>query len=224
MWLVTQAQNQAQKFNQYRGPNRTNRVVLTYDDCPLDLKGYKSVLDFAARNNIGLVIAPTGKCLKKFKKKYGVDIAAMARAKGQWVINHTATHPDMRTLSCAAGAKELTGGGIATNVGRPPYGAINDNVRCAFKKAHMSIWTWTRSTRDWDVKSKKITISRAAAAGPGETVLMHMHWYGFTPDSISQIRDRLGQKHVKLCRAYRGADGRGTIEKTPQNLPNSLTC
>ncbi|MFF5792160.1 polysaccharide deacetylase family protein [Paeniglutamicibacter sp. NPDC012692] len=220
----TKSRTISQKFNQNRGPNRTKRVVLTYDDCPLNLKGYKSVLGFAERSNIGLVIAPTGKCLKKFKKKYGVDIAAIARAKGQWVISHTATHPDMRALSCAAGAKELTGGGIATNVGRPPYGAINDNVRCAFKKAHMSIWTWTRSTRDWDVKSKKITISRAAAAGPGETVLMHMQWYGFTPNSIEQIRDRLGKKNVKLCRAYHGADGHGAVEKTPLDLPNSLPC
>lgn len=223
-FVVTLEQAPSQKFDVHRGHNRTNRVILTYDDCPLNLKGYKSVLDYAAGRNIGLVIAPTGNCLKKFKKKYGVDIAEMARAKGQWIISHTATHPDMRALSCAAGAKELTRGGIATNVGRPPYGAINDNVRCAFKKAHMSIWTWTRTTRDMDVKSKKITISRAAAAGRGETVLMHMHWYGFSPNSIAQIRDRLGKKKVNLCRAYRGADGHGAIKKTPLNLPKSLPC
>lgn len=214
----------AQKFDQYRGPNKTNRVMLTYDDCPLDLKSYTAVLDYAAANNIGLVIAPTGNCLRKYKRNHGVDLAVMARSKGQWVISHTATHQDMRTLSCAAGAKELLGGGVSTNVGRPPYGAINENVRCAFRTAKMSIWTWTRSTRDWDTKSKATTIARAAAAGPGETVLMHMHWQGFTPDSIRQIRDKLAKKNVKLCRAYRGTDVRGPLERTPSSLPSSLAC
>lgn len=213
-----------QKFDQYRGPNKTKRVMLTYDDCPLNLKSYEDVLNYAAAKNIGLVIAPTGNCLKKYQKKHGVDLAALARAKGQWVISHTATHKDMRTLSCAQGAKELLDGGIKTNVGRPPYGALNENARCAFRKAKMSIWTWTRSTRDWDTKSKKTTIARAAAAGPGETVLMHMHWDGFSPDSIKQIRDKLAKKNVQLCRAYRGTDARGPIEKTPQNLPSSLAC
>lgn len=213
-----------QEFDQYRGPNHTKRVILTYDDCPLNLKDFQRVLDYVARQNIALVLAPTGNCLKKFKKKHGVDVASMARAKGQWVISHTATHPDMRTLSCAAGAKELTRSGVATNVGRPPYGGINDNVRCAFKKADMSLWTWTRSTRDWDVKNKKTTIARASAAGPGETVLMHMHWHGFSPDSIAQIRDRLNKKNVKLCRAYHGAKGSGPVRKTPLKIPGSLPC
>lgn len=88
----------------------------------------------------------------------------------------------------------------------------------------MSIWTWTRSTLDCDTKRKKTIIARAAAAGPGETVLMHMHWHGFSPDSIKQIRDKLAKKNVKLCRAYRGTDTRGPVEKTPHNLPSSLAC
>ena len=53
---------------------------------------------------------------------------------------------------------------------------------------------------------------------------MHMHWYGFSPNSIAQIRDRLGKKKVNLCRADRGADGHGAIKKTPLGLPKSLPC
>lgn len=64
----TTAKPFTQKFNQYTGPNKTKRVMFTYDDCPLSLKSYKDVLNFAAANNIGLVIAPTGKCLKNTRR------------------------------------------------------------------------------------------------------------------------------------------------------------
>ena len=33
---------------------------------------------------------------------------------------------------------------------------------------------------------------------------MHMQWYGFSPDSIRQIKAGLGKRGLKLCRAYRG--------------------
>ena len=129
---------------------------------------------------------------------------------GHFIHRHAQGHA--HALMCARG-KELLNGGITTNVGRPPYGALNENARCACRKANMSICTWTRSTRNWDTESKKTTIARAAAAGPGETVLMHMHWQGFSPDSIKQIRKKLAKKNVQLCRAYRGTYARGPIEK-----------
>lgn len=206
------------------GPNRTSRVVLTFDDCPRTLSSFTSVIDYAAANNIGLVLAPTGDCITKFKSRYGVDIAARARAKGQWVINHSISHPDLRSLSCSKAAAQLRGSGVRTNVGRPPFGAINANVLCAYNKAGMAIWTWSRDTVDWKVKSQAITVARASAAKRGDTVLMHMQWQGFAPDSIGQINSNLNKRGVKLCRAYRGTDGKGAVATTPVRLPNSLPC
>ena len=52
-----------------RGPNHTSRVVLSYDDCPKTLTSFKKVVHYAKKKNIGLVIAPTGGCLVKYKKK-----------------------------------------------------------------------------------------------------------------------------------------------------------
>lgn len=210
--------------HQNRGPNKTSRVVLTYDDCPRTLSSFKSVINYAGKSNIGLVLAPTGDCLVSFKRRYGVDLAALARSKGQWVINHSANHVDLRRLSCTQGARELRGTGVRTNYGRPPYGAINSNVRCAYARADMKIWTWTHDTLDWMVRSKQTTVARAGAAKRGDTVLMHMQWEGFTPDSIRQIRNRLSDRGIGLCRAYHGKDGRGAVARTPVYLPSSLPC
>ncbi|WP_334123127.1 SH3 domain-containing protein [Glutamicibacter sp.] len=206
------------------GPNRTSKVVLTFDDCPSSLSSYKSAIDYAASANIGLVLAPTGYCLSSYKSRYGVDLASLARAKGQWVINHSISHPDLRPLSCRQVGTQLGGSGVHTNFGRPPYGAMDGSVRCGYDSRGMAMWTWTRDTEDWKVKSKSITISRASAAAPGDTVLMHMQWYGFSPDSLRQIKANLAKRGVGVCRAYRGSDGAGAIVRTSVKLPSSLPC
>lgn len=206
------------------GPNRTSRVVLTFDDCPRTLTALNSVINYAASSNIGLVLAPTGDCIASFKSRYGVDMAALARAKGQWVINHSISHPDLRPLSCAQVGKQLGGTGVHTNFGRPPYGAIDGSVSCGYNSRGMAIWTWSRDTKDWETKSKSITVSRASAAVRGDTVLMHMQWQGFAPDSLRQIKANLGKRGIGLCRAYRGSDGAGAVVRTPVRLPSSLPC
>jgi len=208
-----------------KGPNKSSRVVLTFDDCPKTLASFDAVLKYAYANNIGLVLAPTGACISSFRSKYGVDIAARARAKGQWVINHSVSHPDLRPLSCAAAARQLQGSGVLSNYGRPPYGALDGSVECAYATAGMNIWTWNVDTEDWKIKNKALTVSRAInRASAGSTVLMHMQWYGFSPDSIRQIKAGLGKRGLKLCRAYRGSDNAGPISSSPRYLPSSLPC
>lgn len=207
-----------------KGPNRTSRVVLTFDDCPSSLSSYKAAIDYAASANIGMVLAPTGDCLASYKSRYGVDLASLARAKGQWVINHSVSHPDLRPLSCQQVGSQLGGTGVHTNFGRPPYGAIDGSVRCGYDSRGMAPWTWTRDTEDWKVKSKSITVTRASGAVGGDTVLMHMQWYGFSPDALRQIKANLGARGLGVCRAYRGGDHAGSILRTSVKLPSSLPC
>jgi len=208
-----------------KGPNKTSRVVLTYDDCPKTLDAYKAVLNYASSKNIGLVIAPTGDCIASFEDRYGVNIATLARAKGQWVINHSATHPHLAPLSCEAAARQLRLTGVSTNYGRPPYGEVDGSVECAYASAGMNIWTWDVSTQDWEHGNKALTISRAVSrAKAGSTVLMHMQMQPFTPDTIRQIKEGLSKRGLSLCRAYRGMDNAGAIRSTPRYLPDSLPC
>ncbi|MHA7156999.1 SH3 domain-containing protein [Glutamicibacter endophyticus] len=206
------------------GPNRTSRVVLTYDDCPSSLTNFQSTINYARDHGIGLVLAPTGDCLASFTSRYGVNLASYARARGQWVINHSISHPDLRPLSCREAGAQLGGSGVHTNFGRPPYGAIDGSALCGYDSKGMAIWTWSRDTRDWEVKSKSITVARASAAQPGDTVLMHMQWYGFSADALRQIKANLSSRGVNLCRAYRGSDGAGAVVTTPELLPSTLPC
>ena len=199
------------------GPNPTNRVILTYDDCPKSLDATADVLAFAERSDIGLVIAPTGDCIQSFRSRYGVDLADWARANGQYVINHSVSHRDLTTLSCEDGADELGAPGVVTNYGRPPYGALDSDAYCAYEQVGMSPWLWTVDTRDWTGKSEwEVIASVVEKAQPGGTVLMHLQWNGFSPSAIRGMRDGLAERGLELCGAYPGT--------TPVDLPPSLPC
>ena len=198
-------------YNQSRGPNYTSRVVLTYDDCPKSLSQMKSVVRSAASSNVGLVMFPTGNCLKsgKFDANY-------ARSYGHYVANHSVSHPDLTTLSYSSVRLQLRSPGVVTNYGRPPYGAINGTVRSAYSAEGMRIWTWNVDTRDWTGKSSSSVVSSALQANRGDTVLMHMGWNAFNATAIRQIKSGLANRGISVCRPYSGT--------APRNLPNSLPC
>lgn len=199
------------------GPNDTGRVILTYDDCPRTLDAFADVVTWAGSSGIGLVIAPTGDCIGGFEARHGVDIAALARANGQYVINHSISHRDLTTLSCADAARELGAPGVVTNFGRPPYGALNSAAHCGYAQVGMSPWLWGVDTRDWTGKSEEEVVSSAVLqAQPGSTVLMHLQWNGFSRSAISQMQAGLAARGLELCRAYPGT--------SPVELPPSLPC
>lgn len=213
-------------YDKGHGPNLSTRVVLTYDDCPDDLANYQAVLAFAQQHNIGLVIAPTGECYGNFKKKHGVDIAALARQHGQYVINHSKTHPNLTELTYAQAKAEITGD-IHSDYGRPPYGARDKTVDKAYTDAGMRQWLWDVDTNDWKKgKTRQVVVSYVVAnACAGCTVLMHLQHKGFDVTAIAQMRDGLAKRDLHLCRAFRGWDNAGPVEPAPVNLGDSaLAC
>lgn len=209
-----------------RGPNYTSRVILTFDGCPPSLAAFKKVVQYAKKKNDGLVLAPTGNCLKNYKKRHGVDLARLARSYGQYVINHSVNHPrTFGELSCSAVARELGAPGVVTNFGRPPYGKLTSSVRCGYAKVGMKPWTWTGYTKDAQGRTQSQVVAAAAKlAKPGATILMHMGWKGFNPDAISKIKGKLEDRGLRLCRAYRGKDNRGGVVSSHVKLPARLPC
>jgi peptidoglycan-N-acetylglucosamine deacetylase len=199
------------------GPNSTSRVILTYDDCPRSLGAFAEVVSWAQSRGIGLVIAPTGDCISAFRSSDGVDLAALARQHGQYVINHSVSHRDLTTLSCSDAAGELGAPGVVTNFGRPPYGALNSAAHCGYAQVGMTPWLWSVDTRDWTGKSEhEVVASVVEKAQPGSTVLMHLQWNGFSPSAIGSMRDGLAARGLELCRAHPGT--------SPVELPPSLPC
>jgi peptidoglycan hydrolase-like protein with peptidoglycan-binding domain len=203
-------------YDRGRGPNYTSRVVLTFDDCPKSASAFVSVVKAAKAANIGLVLAPTGDCLTGYKKQ-GMDLAAVARSYGQYVINHSVSHPDLTKISYASVLTQLSAPGVVTNVGRPPYGATNSTVAMAYTAKGMRQWTWTVDTLDWTGKTTAQVVSYVVTyAKAGSTVLMHMQWNGFTPTAVAQMTSGLAGRGLHPCTAYHGT--------APVRLPTSLPC
>ena len=207
----------AEKYNTYKGPNASKRIVLTYDDCPKTLKAFKDTVKAASELDVLLVLFPTGDCMRsgKFDAKF-------ARQHGHYVFNHSVSHPDLSKLSLSAVKKQLGKPGIVTNYGRPPYGAVNATVRKAYAQKGMRIWLWTVDTNDWRGKSRasivKYVVKQAKA---GDTVLAHMQHKAFNKTAIRQIKDGLAKRGLKLCRPYR-VDGR--VATAPVKLTDNLKC
>lgn len=206
----------APTYNRGRGPNRTSRVVLTFDDCPDSAAAFTRMVRAARAADVGLVLAPTGACLKKYAKQ-DVDLAAVARENGQYVINHSVSHPELTRLSFKEVRVELRSPGVETNYGRPPYGATDGTVAAAYTAEGMRIWTWTVDTRNWTGKTSGQIIDYVVRnSRSGSTVLMHMNWNGFTPTVLRRIEAGLAERDLKLCNAYDGT--------APVRLPRSLPC
>lgn len=200
---VVAAQPMAKKKSTYsisRGPNETNRVILTFDDCPKSLKAFKKTVVAAEKANVGLALFPTGDCIKS-----GLFDAKYARKHGHHVFNHSVSHPDLTKLSKSEVKKQLRSPGVETTYGRPPYGAYNNTVKSAYKAVGMKIWTWTVDTNDWRGKSKSEVVNYVVKnAKKKDTVLMHMQWNGFSGDAIKKMKKGLNKKGITVCRNYEG--------------------
>lgn len=183
-------------YDERRGPNWTDRVTLTFDDCPETLSAFKDAVNAARDLGIALALLPTGNCIVQ-----GRFDPAYARARGHYVFNHSISHPDLTTLTRAGVRYQLGSPGMVTTYGRPPFGAVNSTVRAAYADVGMRIWLWNIDTHDWKSKTQSQVVSHVVTnARAGNSVLMHMQWNGFNGAALRQMRDGLAGKGIGLCR------------------------
>lgn len=199
------------KYSTRSGPNRTSRVVLSYDDCPKSLSAFKAAVVGAEDLGIALVLAPTGNCISA-----GRFSASYARAHGHYVINHSISHPDLADLSYSQAKYQLGSPGVVTSYGRPPYGSYDFWVRNAYAMKKMRMWLWDVDTNDWRGKTQSQVVSYVVNySHSNDTVLMHMQWNGFTKSAMSAMKKGLAAKGLGVCR------NRGTTTPTK---PHILNC
>ncbi|GGZ12301.1 hypothetical protein GCM10010343_44280 [Streptomyces avidinii] len=105
------------------------------------------------------------------------------------VENHTVNHPDLTTLDAAGKDAEVCGAGEQLRAAfgrtpkllRPPYGAVNDDVRLAAKACGVkALITWTHDFTTWG--GTPLTPRLEA----GDIVLLH-----FTPTLAADLRRAL---------------------------------
>lgn len=185
------------RYPRSTGPNRTSRVVLSFDDCPTSLAGFQSAVLGAQYLGIALVLFPTGQCIGtgRFSPSY-------ARSHGDYVFNHSISHPDLTTLGYSGVLYQLGAPGVVTTFGRPPGGNYNTlTVLDAYAMKAMRVWTWSVDTRDWTGKSQSEVVSYVVTnARAGSTVLMHMGWHAFNTSALSQIKAGLAARGLGVCR------------------------
>jgi peptidoglycan/xylan/chitin deacetylase (PgdA/CDA1 family) len=223
----------ATTYDTQRGPNATDSIVLTYDDCPGSVSSYKKMVDYASSHDIALVLFPTGQCVKIYKKR-GFNLVSYARDRGIWVANHSFSHPLLTKLKKPQIVDQIDGTAVS-NYGRPPYGGVNETVKAAYKAVRsydrqgMRIWLWNVDTSDWKTQangerpSSRTIVSRIMRAiDGGESILMHMQHKGFTPTTLRRIKEGLANKGLTLCRAWHGEDREGPIESTGRVVPDNI--
>lgn len=219
---VRQAPSAGQYDPKY-GPNYTEKVVLTFDDCVKqgdNVDDFKRVVTAAKKLDIGLVLAPLGDCLKDQKFD-----AQWAREQGMYVINHSLTHANYTELTPEQIVPELQEPAIVSNYVRPPFGAHDAKVDAVLAQQGKKMWLWSTSTEDWLMQPSeigKITEFFVVNAKPRDTVLLHMHGPAFDERALAMIKAGLENRSddqggkLELCRPYPGT--------TPTVLPDSIPC
>ena len=209
----TPAYTSSTQYYENRGPNHTNRIVLSFDDCPKTYTAFKSMVDAAATQKVTLVLAATGDCQKgsTFSSTY-------ARSKGQIVIGHSMTHPNLRKLTDAQVLAQADPASAASGFMRPPYGSWDARVTKLMATKGVRMWAWTRDTGDWAGASQASIVSYVSTTSkPGDTILAHMGWNAFNPTALSQMKAGLAKRGLSFCQAYVG-------KSAPAKLPLQLPC
>lgn len=122
-----------------------------------------------------------------YDAQYFTGLVAQGRAVN--VENHTVNHPDLTALDAAGKDAEVCGAGeqVAAAFGRepkllrPPYGAVNDDVRLAAKACGVkALITWTHDFTTWSETPATPQLNA------GDIVLLH-----FTPTLGADLKRAL---------------------------------
>lgn len=149
-------------------------VALTFDDGPHETYS-PLLLDILEENHALATFFEQG----VFVRKYPEIVQRMAEM-GCEVASHTYNHKDLSTLSRTAMLQELEKAdqtfieaiGSAPYLLRPPYGAVNTNVKSLSGRA---VITWTIDTQDWLSQDAETIINYVQSLEnlDGEVVLLH---------------------------------------------------
>ena len=136
--------------------------------------------------------------------------------------NHSWSHPSLSSISVSAMKDEISKTdaaikkviGVAPTLLRPPYGAVDADVK---KYAGKPLIHWSIDTRDWDTQSSSSTISSVLNnVRDGSIILMH-DIYSATRNAAVSLIPTLIKKGYQLVTvselaAYRGVSLKeGTI-------------
>ena len=139
--------------------------------------------------------------VKFWAEKYQEDVLEISQ-RGHEVQNHSATHPDMRTLSEDEICEEvqITGDvienitGIKPDLFRPPFGAYDNKVIETTEGLGYKVIQWSVDSLDWkDISADQIVDRVVSRVEPGSIVLFHndgKYVEEYLPRILEQVKDK----------------------------------
>ncbi|WP_339307290.1 polysaccharide deacetylase family protein [Paenibacillus sp. FSL R5-0519] len=189
--------------NYYIKPNddtsQSKVVLLTFDDGPKEEKMITSLIDTLDKHNAKAIFFVNG-----YRVKSHPELLKLIHERGQIVGNHAWDHEDLKKMSNAEAAKQVTDVQkiVKDTIGeepqffRPPFGSGNDALKAAVKKNGMLYMTWSNGSLDWDKSTKdkpeKVIQNVMDQLNPGSNILMHeLPW---TVEALDELLTKLEKK------------------------------
>lgn len=164
-------------------------IALTFDDGPSSSVTPR-VLKYLDQYNAVATFYMLGNQVKANPR-----IARDVANRGHEIASHSVSHADLTRLGPNGVDKEFANGksiikkttGVTPRTFRPPYGAINQNVKNKAKKYNQPLILWSVDSLDWKYRSKSAVHSRVMNnVHPGAIVLLH-DIHSTTADSLPSI-------------------------------------
>ena len=179
-------------------PNKP-MLALTFDDGPSEQTD--RIVNILAQYNARATFCVIGSKVEGFS-----DVLMRTAAQGNEIASHTWSHPKLTEKSASTIRSQLTRTnkaikditGLDVRVLRPPYGAVNKNVRSACKDNGMVIATWNIDTLDWKSRNtNKVYKKIMNGAKNGNIILMH-DLYATTAAAVEKAVPLLVEKGFQL--------------------------
>lgn len=174
-------------------------IALTFDDGPSEQTD--RITKVLAQYNARATFCVIGNKVDSF-----ADVLKRTVAYGNEIASHTWAHPKLTTLGVKSIKSQLSRtseavkaiSGYEIKALRPPYGAVNKNVRSVCKDQGLFIITWNIDTLDWDTRNTNKTY-RAIIKGAknGNIILMH-DLYATTASAVEKAVPELVEKGFQL--------------------------
>lgn len=170
----------------------SGKVRLTFDDGPG--AHTEQVLNILNRYNVHATFYVVG----RNAQNYPGSVARMCQ-EGHAVGNHSYNHADLSRLSYSGVQQEIESTqnvvrnicGFTPTGFRPPYGAVNQNVREVAGALGVSIDMWSVDPQDWAPQGGAALTRRVLQdTGTGSVVLLHV-LYQQTVDALPHIIEGL---------------------------------
>jgi peptidoglycan-N-acetylglucosamine deacetylase len=158
------------------GNSNLPEVALTFDDGP-SAAYTPQILSILQQNGVHATFFCVGE-----QVQYYPDLVQQEYSTGNVVANHSWSHPDLTTLTSLNVQTQLSrtsaiiqqATGVQPTLFRPPYGAIDQDVKSQVAEQGLTPVLWSIDTEDWQRPASDAIVKNALdEAENGAIILLH---------------------------------------------------